>query len=153
MSESILIKSSFLWNGISDRLLTDGAVLVEDNKIIAVGSYTDFNSASVKIIDCAGLTLLPGLIDCHTHHSMDASLNNYLDRMNDNIQELTLRAAAMMKRDLYAGVTVCRTLGDREYLDIACKKAVESGLKEGPRSIVAGKGIRSFHKDIYHRHP
>ncbi len=144
MAERILIKCAYLWDGISDGLLPSGAVLIEDDKIVSVGSFADYNSSSFeKIHDFSGSTLLPGLIDSHTHHSLDASQENYLDRMSDSIPDLTLRATAMMKKDIQAGVTTCRTLGDREYLDVACRDAVNSGLITGPRSIVAGKGIRS----------
>jgi len=144
MPNRILIKGSFLWDGISEALLPEGCVLVEDKIIKKVGTYADLNSEkSDKFLDYSGLTLMPGMIDCHTHHSMDASLENYLDRMSDSIPELTLRAKAMMKKDLEAGITTCRTLGDKEYLDIECRDAVNNGSLAGPRSIVAGKGIRA----------
>jgi imidazolonepropionase-like amidohydrolase len=144
MAERILIKGTFIWDGICDNLLPEGAIVIEDKKIIAIDSFMEINPSSYeRVIDFPGLTLLPGMIDCHSHHSMDASLENYLDRMTDSIPVLTLRATAMMKKDLRAGVTTCRTLGDKEYLDIACREAVHDGLVEGPRSIVAGKGIRA----------
>lgn len=142
MAEQILIKGSFLWDGAGENLLSGGSVIIENKKIIAVGSYIDFKSSSFKKIhNFSGLTLMPGMIDCHTHHSMDATLENYLDRMKDSIPELSLRATVMMKKDLHAGVTTCRTLGDKEYLDVACRDAINNGWIEGPRSIVAGKGI------------
>lgn len=144
MAERILIKGSFVWDGISTKLLPEGAIIMEDKKIKAVDSYAEINpSAYDKVLDFSGFTLLPGMIDSHTHHSMDPTLENYLDRMSDSIPELTLRATAMMKKDLLAGVTTCRTLGDKEYLDIACREAVKRDLVAGPRSIVAGKGIRA----------
>lgn len=140
----ILIKGSFIWDGISDNLLPEGAIIIEDKKIIIIDSYSEINSSYYeKILDFSGLTLLPGMIDSHTHHSLDATLENYLDRMTDSIPELTSRARAMMKKDLKAGVTTCRTLGDKEYLDIACREAVKGGFAVGPRSVVAGKGIRA----------
>ncbi|NQU88527.1 MAG: amidohydrolase family protein [Mariniphaga sp.] len=144
MVERILIKGSFLWDGISEDLRPEGAIIVEGKKIKSIISCTETDSSSYeKILDFSGLTILPGMIDCHTHHSMDATLENYLDRMKDSIPELTIRATAMMKKDLLSGVTTCRTLGDREYLDVACRESVKGGLTEGPRSIVAGKGIRA----------
>jgi len=63
--------------------------------------------------------------------------------MNDDVTELTLRAEAMMRKDLLAGITTCRCLGDKEYLDIACRMAVEDKRLLGPRLLVAGKGIRA----------
>jgi imidazolonepropionase-like amidohydrolase len=144
MAERILVKASFIWDGISKDLRHNGAILIEDTKIKTVGSYGEINPSDYNhVLDFSGLTLMPGLIDSHTHHSMDPTLENYLDRMSDSIPELTLRAAAMMRKDLQAGVTTCRTLGDKEYLDIACREAVNRNLILGPRSIVAGKGIRA----------
>jgi imidazolonepropionase-like amidohydrolase len=144
MAERILVKASFLWDGISKGLMHNGAIIIEDTKIKTVGSYGEISPSDYeKVLDFSGLTLMPGLIDSHSHHSMDPTLENYLDRMSDSIPELTLRAVAMMKKDLQSGVTTCRTLGDKEYLDIACREAVNSNLILGPRSIVAGKGIRA----------
>jgi len=144
MAERILIKGSYIWDGISNNLLPEGAIIIEDKKITAIDFFDKINPSSYeRMLDFSGLTLMPGMIDCHTHHSMDATLENYLDRMTDSIPVLTLRAAAMMKKDLWAGVTTIRTLGDREYLDIACREAIKDGLAVGPRSIVAGKGIRA----------
>ncbi|WP_114749813.1 amidohydrolase family protein [Pleomorphovibrio marinus] len=144
MAERILVKASFIWDGISKDLKDNGAILIEDTKIKTVGSNVEINPSDYDhVLDFSGLTLMPGLIDSHTHHSMDPTLENYLDRMSDSIPELTLRAVAMMRKDLQAGVTTCRTLGDKAYLDIACREAVNRNLILGPRSIVAGKGIRA----------
>ncbi len=144
MAKQILVKASFIWDGTNEELISDAAIGIEGKLIKEIRPCKEIDFSSYdEIIDFSGFTLLPGLIDCHTHHSMDASLENYLDKMNDSIPVLSLRAAAMMKKDLQAGITTCRTLGDKEFLDIACKQAVDSGILDGPRSIVAGKGIRS----------
>jgi imidazolonepropionase-like amidohydrolase len=65
--------------------------------------------------------------------------------MNDSVPELTLRAVVNMAVDLNAGVTTSRCCGDKEFLDIACKQAVDSGRFQGPRLLVAGRGIRATH--------
>jgi len=144
MAERILIKGSYIWDGIGDNILPERAIIIEDKKIIAIDFFDKINPSSYeRMLDFPGLTLMPGMIDSHTHHSMDASLENFLDRMNESIPELTIRAEAMMKKDLFSGVTTCRSLGDKEYLDVACREAVNEGLLEGPSSIVAGKGIRA----------
>jgi imidazolonepropionase-like amidohydrolase len=65
--------------------------------------------------------------------------------MDDSEAALTLRACTNMAADLYAGVTTARCLGDRNFLDIECRRAVESGRMEGPRLLVAGRGIRASH--------
>ncbi len=144
MSERILLRGSCIWDGVANNLLPENAISIEDKKILAIGKFEELNSASFdRLIDFSGLILMPGLIDSHTHHSLDATLRNFLERMGDSITELTIRAWGLMKKDLQSGVTTCRTLGDKEYIDITCREAVENGLAEGPRSLVAGKGIRA----------
>jgi imidazolonepropionase-like amidohydrolase len=88
---------------------------------------------------------MPGLIDCHNHLSLDPTLDNYLYRMNDSIPELTLRASTTMAVDLQSGVTTSRCLGDKGFLDVECKKAVNSGLVSGPHLLIATRGIRAIH--------
>jgi imidazolonepropionase-like amidohydrolase len=65
--------------------------------------------------------------------------------MADPIPALTLRACETMKIDLRSGVTTSRCLGDKGFLDVECKKAVAEGRIEGPRLLIATRGIRAFH--------
>lgn len=144
MENAIIHKADYLWNGLDDKPLPDGAVLVEGSRLRAVGSYSELSTGlHARVFEWPGATLLPGLIDSHTHLSMDGSMENYLDHMADSVPVLTLRATAMMKRDLMAGVTTCRCLGDREFLDVACREAVEKGEVTGPGLLVATRGIRA----------
>ena len=144
MKYATIIKGSFLWDGIRDALIPDGAVLVENARIKAVGPSRDILALPHdELYDWPDVTIMPGLIDSHTHLSMDATMENYLDHMSDSVAELTLRATAMMRKDLLAGITTCRCLGDKEFLDIACRTAVKQGLVMGPRVLVATRGIRA----------
>jgi imidazolonepropionase-like amidohydrolase len=144
MIEPKVLTADYLWDGINDHLIPKGAVLIENNIITMVLPYKDLSpDFNCEIIDFKDATLMPGLIDSHTHLSMDPTLENYLDHMEDNVAELTIRAVNMMEKDLKAGITSCRCLGDKEYLDIACRKAVENKQLPGPRLLVAGKGIRA----------
>jgi len=146
MSEMVLIKGDLLWNGKDKNLIKGGSLLVKNGRIVAVGPFDGvIHSEYNATIDFLEFTIIPGLIDMHTHLSMDATLENYLDHMRDPVAELTLRATAMMRKDLHAGVTTCRCMGDRDLLDIACRKAVNDGLVEGPHLLVAAKGIRAPH--------
>jgi imidazolonepropionase-like amidohydrolase len=139
-----VISADFLWDGIKDYAIPGGSIIIEDTIITEIVPFNEVNhELYFKIIKIPGATLLPGLIDSHTHLSMDPTLENYLDHMRDGTAELTLRAVSMMKQDLFAGITSCRCLGDKEYLDIACRKAVEDKQLSGPRLQVAGKGIRT----------
>ena len=149
-----IIQADLLLGMAGKPPIEGGAVLIENDQISAVGKFADFTvDADTEVIDCAGQVLMPGLIDCHNHLSLDTRLENYLLRMKDSIPELTLRAVETMMIDLKAGVTTSRCLGDKEFLDISCKKAVEDGRLKGPRLIVASRGIRASHGHGYVGYP
>lgn len=144
VEKRIILKARYVWDGIRDRVLPFGAILIEKGKIQAIGPAEEILTAPHdQFYEWPHATLLPGLIDSHTHLSMDGSMANYLDHMSDDVAVLTLRATAMMRKDLKAGITTCRCLGDKEFLDVACRQAVEKGEILGPRVLVATRGIRA----------
>jgi len=141
-----LIKGRLVIDGMGNPPIERGAILVEGERILRVGKEEEFKGeANIHLLDCGDQTLLPGLIDCHNHLSLDPRLENYLYRMADPIPALTLRACETMKIDLRSGVTTSRCLGDKGFLDVECKKAVSEGRIEGPRLLIATRGIRAFH--------
>ena len=141
-----IIQADLLLGMAGKPPIEGGAVLIEGDKISAVGKKADFTvDADTEVIDCAGQVLMPGLIDCHNHLSLDTRLKDHLLRMNDPLPELTLRAVETMKIDLFSGVTTSRCCGDKGFLDITCKKAVEAGRFQGPRLLAATRGIRASH--------
>lgn len=142
----VVIKGAWLIDGTGRPPIEKGAVRIQGDRIVAVGAEKDINPVSgVQIIDCRDQVLIPGLIDCHSHLSMDPTQENWPARLNDSDAEQTLRAVNNLGADLKAGVTTARSLGDRNFLDIVCKKAVESGKLSGPRLLVATRGIRTTH--------
>lgn len=141
-----LINGRLVIDGMGNPPIERGAILVEGERILKVGKEEEFKGeTSIHVLDCSDQTLLPGLIDCHNHLSLDPRLDNYLYRMADPIPVLTLRACETMKIDLRSGVTTSRCLGDKGFLDVECKKAVAEGHIEGPRLLVATRGIRAPH--------
>jgi imidazolonepropionase-like amidohydrolase len=142
----VIIEGRMLIDGTGRPPVERGAVLVEGDRIIAVGTKESIEPVSgVNKIDAKNLVLLPGLIDCHNHPSAGMTKDGQPEGLSGSDAELTINALINMALDLSAGVTTVRCLGDRNFLDIACKKAVESGRIAGPRLIVAGRSIRSFH--------
>jgi len=141
-----LIKGRLVIDGMGNPPIERGAILVEGERILRVGKEEEFKGeTNIHVLDCSDQTLLPGLIDCHNHLSLDPRLDNYLYRMADPIPALTLRACESMKIDLRSGVTTSRCLGDKGFLDVECKKAVSEGCIEGPRLLIATRGIRALH--------
>jgi imidazolonepropionase-like amidohydrolase len=144
--KKILIKGRLVIDGMGNPPIERGAILIEGERILRVGKEEEFKGeANIHVLDCGDQTLLPGLIDCHNHLSLDPRLENYLYRMADPIPALTLRACETMKIDLRSGVTTSRCLGDKGFLDVECKKAVSEGRIEGPRLLIATRGIRALH--------
>ena len=141
-----LIRGQALYNG--EQYLKDepAALLISGERILSLGrealAATD---ADVNVIECPGQTLMPGMIDCHNHLSLDPRLPDYLLGMNDPLPELTLRAVQTMEADLMSGVTTSRCLGDKAFLDVHCRKAQDEGRLPGPRLKVATRGIRALH--------
>src|SRR5512137_2712394 len=108
----ILVRSARLIDGSGSSAVEPGVLLIAGKVIEAVGSEAEARAAEAsEVWDLGDQTLLPGLIDCHNHLSLDPTLENYLHRMNDPLPELTLRAVHSMKVDLEAGVTTSRCLG------------------------------------------
>jgi len=144
--QATLIRGAKLIDGTGGQAVEPAVLLTARGVIEAVGDEAAARAAEAsEVWDFGDQTLLPGLIDCHNHLSLDPTLDNYLHRMNDPLPELTIRAVNSMKVDLMAGVTTSRCLGDKGFLDIACRKASAAGTLLGPRLLVATRGIRAPH--------
>lgn len=92
------------------------------------------------------MTLMPGMIECHNHLCIDATLPEHLELLAwSNECQLTLLALKGLKEDLMSGVTTARCMGDKYYIDVTLKKLIEDGKAEGPRLLAAGIGIKGSH--------
>ena len=131
------------------RAWTDGAVhegwavLVRGNRIVAVGATVDAGDA--QVIDLAGLTLLPGLMDLHSHLFLhpynETSWDDQVLKQSEAAR--TIRAVRHAEATLRAGFTTLRDLGTEGagYADVALKRAIEDGIVPGPRLFVATRAI------------
>jgi imidazolonepropionase-like amidohydrolase len=152
--KTTIVRADAMVDVVAGHVDKPGAILIQGGRIIATGlEAIQLSIGADELIECEGQTLLPGMIDCHNHLSLDPSLENYLLRMNDSIPDLTIRAINTMAVDLNAGVTTSRCMGDKGFLDIDCKKAVAAGIITGPRLLVATRGIRAPHGHGYVGYP
>ena len=122
------------------------SVLVMSNQIAAVGPATGVNSPSEAVkIRLPGMTLLPGLMDIHSHiflHPYDETL--WADQvLKEPVAYRSARAVVHCKNTLLAGFTLLRDLGTEGagFSDIAIKRAIEEGIVPGPRLLVVTKAI------------
>lgn len=135
-----------LIDGTGKPPIMDAAVSTEGDRILAVGKRQDYGRVfEGREIDLGEQTLMPGLIDCHAHMCLDASIPNWPSKFDIGDIDLTLRAVRNMGAGLLAGITSTRCVGDRSFIDVHCKQAVDSGELPGPSLTVATRGIRATH--------
>jgi len=141
-----MLKPAHIFDGQSAELHDGWVVLVRGEKIEAVGPASDVRiPADAKAIELAGMTLMPGLIDAHSH----VLLHPYSETIwNDQVarEALSLRVARAtnhLRNTLLAGFTTIRDLGTEGagYADVGLKQSVQQGIIPGPRMIVATRAI------------
>lgn len=117
-------------------------VMVRGSKISAVGSTRAMTiSKGTMRINGRGLTILPGLIDCHVHLCLGGEADVVGTLESEQPSLTLLKSTSRAKATLDAGVTTVRDVGARDHSIFALKQAVDSGLVPGPRIIGAGLAI------------
>jgi imidazolonepropionase-like amidohydrolase len=141
-----LLKPAHIFDGETARLHDGWVVLVRGEKIEAVGPPNEIKApVDAKAVDLPGLTLMPGLIDAHSH----VLLHPYSETVwNDQVarEALSLRVARAtnhLRSTLQAGFTTIRDLGTEGagYADVGLKQAVQQGIIPGPRMVVVTRAI------------
>ena len=148
----IALKAARLFDGMGDSIVRDAVVLIEDGKIKAAGAKLAI-PAGAEVIDLGDSTLLPGLIDAHTHVTGESTDNWALGLVADlrrTVPEQAIRSTAFARRTLDAGFTTIRNVGAGESVDLGLRNAIEAGVVPGPRILVAGNslGARGGHCDL-----
>ncbi|WP_082527826.1 MULTISPECIES: amidohydrolase family protein [unclassified Devosia] len=146
-SSSVLFENVRVFDGKADALTEPTNVLVEEGKIAAISAAPiDANGASV--IEGAGRTLMPGLIDAHWHAMLIRSTPE--EGLNNDAGYTTLLAADEAKATLMRGFTTVRDVGGPVF---SLKRAIDEGLIDGPRIYPSGAiiSVTSGHGDFRHQ--
>jgi imidazolonepropionase-like amidohydrolase len=133
----------------SGKVATDQVILVRGDRIEAVGASNSVAiPAGTKVIDLSAYTVLPGLIDAHTHITSDPTLPPFYG-YGMSVPRIALKGATYAKRTLLAGFTTIRDVGAVGYSDVAVRDAINDGEIPGPRMLVSGPalGITGGHCD------
>jgi imidazolonepropionase-like amidohydrolase len=136
-STPVVIKAGHLVDVLEGKVIENAMVLVEGDTIKAVGSKLEIPS-DAKVLDLGDSWVIPGLIDCHTHLTFQMG-NYYEDIFRKSPIDEAIYAHVYAKRTLEAGFTTCRIVGASEFVDVALKKAIDSGKIPGPHLFVAGQ--------------
>ncbi len=136
---------------VAGKLLGESTVIVESGRVKAVragavdlAEYRDEASRSgghFAYYDLPDQTCMPGLIDSHTHLSMEFGPTSYSDQFRLNVADFAIRSTLYARRTLLAGFTTVRNLADLDNETVALRNAINAGLIAGPRIYTAGRAI------------
>src|ERR1044071_1815335 len=139
----ILLKPDRVFDG--ETFHTDWVVLIKNNFIEQAGPVSFKLPPNIQVIELKGMTLLPGLIEGHTHLFLHPYNETSWDDqvLKESRAERTARAVEHAKATLMAGFTTVRDLGTEGamYDDVGLKTAIEKGVIPGPRMIVSTRAI------------
>jgi imidazolonepropionase-like amidohydrolase len=147
MSAFKIIKGSLLVDGTGKAPLEDGAVLVENGRILEVGPAVQIKApagADVELLDFPGETILPGLVDAHTHLTINPEHQGLAGQIAGLLEPdgaQTIRGVRNLRLDLKSGVTTVRVVAEENFNDVQIKRAVEAGTVPGPRLLVSTRGL------------
>ena len=155
-NERLAIRAGCLFDPKSGELKKQQVVLIEGTRVVRVGPAQEVTvPPGVEVLDLSNATVLPGLIDGHTHvFASGPELDEQM--MKESLQYRELEALVNSQRDLYVGFTTLRdlkTLGGM-YGDVDLRTAINNGLVQGPRMQVSGRGFQAtggFHPKGYSR--
>lgn len=140
-AETVYVHAGHLVDTELGRTLDDQIVKVVDGRVAAVGPWHGA-PADGALVDWSAYTVLPGLIDCHTHLTDGSDEGDPIAPLRSTAAESVLRGVATAKVELLSGFTSVRDVGVyRGLTDVALRNAIDSGKVEGPRMIVAGAYI------------
>ena len=136
----IALHCDHVFDANSGKLLGATTIIIVDERIQSVQAG-DIATTDMRVIDHPGMTCLPGLIDSHTHLTMQFSKSTYSDKFRMNPADDAIAGTVYARRTLEAGFTTVRNLGDSENASIALRNAINRGMVPGPRIFSAGEPI------------
>jgi imidazolonepropionase-like amidohydrolase len=145
----VVIRAGRVLDVKTGNLLTNQAIVIEGDKILSIGAASGAKAgANTQTIDLPNATVLPGLIDSHTHLTFDPKDLGY-ESLGISIPREALKGARNARVTLEAGFTTVRNVGAGGYTDVALRDAVNDGDVPGPRMLVSGPamGITGGHCD------
>ena len=136
-SRHVVVHAGHLLDVKTGKLLAAQTLVIEDEKIISSGAAAEAKiPANAVRIELPNATVLPGLIDAHTHLTMDPKFG--YERLAISVPREALTGAKNARLTLLAGFTTARNVGARGFTDVALRDAINAGDVPGPRLLVSG---------------
>src|SRR5205085_3506977 len=143
----VIVRAGKVLDVKSGRTLSNQAIVIEADKIVSIGGDAKPNTGD-QVIELPNATVLPGLIDAHTHLTGDPRQIGY-QALGISVPRATLTGAHNARVTLEAGFTTVRNVGAEAFSDVALRDAINDGDIPGPRMLVSGPalGITGGHCD------
>jgi len=144
-----LVRAAHMLDVKSGKLLDGQTIVVAGETIESIGPSAQVTAqAGDKVIDLGGMTVLPGLIDVHTHLTMNTDFDPFREVTSTDAKE-AINGVVNARKTLMAGFTTARNVGAGGYTDVDLRDAINSGQVPGPHLLVSGPalGITGGHCD------
>ena len=149
VADTIYLTADKMLDVVEGRMIDNPAIIIEGERIVEVGLRSDLAIPSgAKSIELGGMTLMPGLMDMHTHLTRKATEHGFMTLKN-SIPRQAIIGVKNARTTLMAGVTTTRNLGASGFADVALRDAIVEGDIPGPRIFASGPalGITGGHCD------
>src|SRR3984885_2634305 len=138
-TQRVVIRAGHVLDVKSGKMLSDQAIVIEGDNIVSVGPASATPAADATTINLPNATVLPGLIDAHTHLTFNPSFG--YEMLGISIPREALIGAHNARVTLEAGFTTVRNVGARGYTGVALRDAINAGDVPGPRMLVSGPAL------------
>jgi imidazolonepropionase-like amidohydrolase len=139
-ADTVVVTADRMIDVLAGRTIDHPQITIVDGRITAVAAQNSPAPSGARRVDLTGMTLLPGLIDMHTHITSDPRYGGYRGlEFTDNFW--TVVGVANAKKTVEAGFTTIRNVGSGNFDDVAIKQGIEQGIVPGPRIVPATYAI------------
>ncbi len=140
--KTVYIRAGRLFDGTGDNVRENMVIVVLGDRIQSVEPATAATiPAGASVIDLSRATVLPGLIDCHTHLGARADRYDEIYRFKDTPFQSAFAAVVHARKTLEAGFTSVRDVGSEPFLAVDLRNSINEGFIPGPRIVASGPGI------------
>ena len=138
---TLTLRKATLIDGTGREPIADAVIVLDGDKIAAVGQEGQVTQSPGEVINLVGKTVLPGLLNLHEHLELRRGLGAWQEKVAQSDNWAMMRAVRNALLCLQEGVTTVRDLGSRRGLNLALKRGIEEGMIIGPRMVTCGQPL------------